>query len=130
MATRTTKPAPVTVATQLYAIQEQRIALQEEEEKLREKLLKNLKAQHVKSVKLEDGTVFTIAERQTLTVVGVFSDKAQLWAEDNYAMKIDTAKALKILRRSLKKMPKFFSVKSSEYLTVRRANDKSNDNEE
>lgn len=111
-------PAPITVATELYAIQEQRLALQEQEEKLRAKLLKNLKAQHVKSVKLEDGTVFTIAERQTLRVTE--GDEALLWAEDNYAMKIDTAKALKLLRRSLKKVPKFFKITSSEYLTVRR----------
>ena len=127
MATKTNKPAPITVATQLYAITEKRLALQAEEDKLKAKLLKNLKDQHVKSIKLEDGTVFTIAERQTLSVVAGFSDEAQLWAEDNYAMKVDTTKALAILRRSLKKLPRFFKMKSSEYLTVRRPNDKNNE---
>src|SRR3569623_564802 len=127
MATKTNKPAPITVATQLYAITEKRQALQAEEDKLKAKLLKNLKDQHVKSIKLEDGTVFTIAERQPLSVVAGFSDEAQLWAEDNYAMKVDTTKALAILRRSLKKLPRFFKMKSSEYLTVRRPNDKNNE---
>ncbi len=113
--------APTTTATQLYEVQSEIHALQEQEKKLKDKLLKNLKQQHVKSVKLEDGTVFTIAERQSLKVKAGEEDAAQLWAEDNYCMKIDTAKALKILRRTLKKLPSCFSIASTEYLTIRGA---------
>ncbi len=110
---------PDTVATELWLLQTDIKRMQEHEARLKSKLLANLKAQHVKSVRLEDGTSFTIAERQTLKVTD--SEPAVLWAEDNYCMKIDGARALKILRRSLKKLPKFFKIESTQYLTVRRA---------
>jgi len=124
------QPTQITAATELSAVQAEISALQEREKKLKTALLTNLKKQGVKSIRLADGSSYTIAERQVLKVKAGEEDAAQLWAEDNYCMKIDTAKALKIVRRSLKKPPKFFVVGSTEYLTVRKAGEKLTDKEE
>lgn len=118
---------PQTLATQLYTIQDDIRILREREEFVKNALLKDLKKQHVKSVKLEDGTHFIISLRQTLKIKD--EDKARVWAEKNYCVKIDNQKALRILRRSLKRLPGFFSLKTTEYLTVRRSNENEEETE-
>lgn len=113
------KPQQLTVASKLYEVQREIALLQEDEKTLKDELLKSLKKQHVKSVKLDDGSHFIITERQTLKVKD--EEKAKAWLDENYCWKADTGKALKILRRSLKKVPSFFKVESSEYLTIKKS---------
>lgn len=112
------KKTELTVAENLYGIQQQIAFLQEQEDTLKAELLGNLKEQGVTFVKLENGTTFTRSHRETLKAIDV--EKATAWAEKNYCMKIDTTKAMKILRRELK-MPKFFTrVIGEDYLTVKK----------
>lgn len=109
---------PLTLAEELYTIQGQMAFLKEQEDEIRAKLLLNLQEQGIKSVKLSDGTSYIRTERQTLKIKD--EDKAKKWLDDNFAWKPDTGKALKILRRSLKKLPSYFTVSVSEFLTVKR----------
>ena len=114
----------LSLATRLHAIEREIEYLETDKKMLRDELLLLLKKQGVKSVKLEDGTLYLRAEKTTLKVKkGVNSeDDAWKWAMANNAVKIDTNVAWKILRRSLKKMPKFFVKSTSEYLTIKRPN--------
>jgi hypothetical protein len=113
------KLSPVTVATQLHALEaeEKRIAVRKEE--LRKQLFDGLKAQGVVSVKLKNGTHYILNKRHTLEPLMTMKDQAMSWALEHNAVKIDTAKSFQILRHQLD-MPKFFRVKTTEYLTVRR----------
>ena len=113
-------PTPKTLAQQLQEVQIQRELLEEKEVKLRTKLLANLQEQGVKGVKLADGTSYSVAERHTLKIAPGEEQAAQLWAEDNYCMRVDTAKAMAILRRSLKKIPACFTVGSTKYLVIKK----------
>jgi len=107
-----------TLATQLYVVQQEMAALKEREDELKSTLLTSLKDQGVGFVRLDNGTSFTRSHRETLKVKD--EEKARAWAEDNYCLKIDTTKAMKILRREMK-MPKFFTrVIGEDYLTVKR----------
>lgn len=117
MTTKEITTQDITLATKLYDVQAKLVDLKDEESALREALFDTLKRQHVKSVRLEDGTSFTIAEKQTLKVKDM--EKALKWAEDKNVIKLDTGAALKIVRRNLK-LPKFFEVTKTEYLTVRK----------
>ena len=105
----------MTVASKLYSIQREIALLKEDEEILKAELLKKMKDQHVKSVKLDDDTMFIIAERQTLKIKD--KQSAFNWALENNSLDVDTTKAWKILRRELK-LPKFFIVNKSEYLRI------------
>lgn len=88
------------------------------EKDLRARLLANLKEQGVSSVRLDNGTTFTITHRETLKPKNI--EKAMAWAQENNALKIDTTKATAILRRSIK-LPSFFKMeKGEEYLVVKR----------
>lgn len=108
----------LTIAETLSVVMARIATLEEEEKKLRAELFDNLKRQGVKSVKLEDGTLFVITERQTLKVKD--PEKAFAWAMENpqARMKIDTAAALSVFRKELK-MPKFFTKVTTEYLTIK-----------
>src|SRR4051812_15686571 len=111
--------SPVTVATELHAIQTEQKRLKEREEELRAALFDSLKQQGVKSVKLEDETIYLRSERHSLEPLLTMRDEAWKWAVEHNALKLDSSKAFKILRHQLE-MPKFFRVKTSEYLVVRR----------
>ena len=107
-----------TLATQLFAIQEEKEALEAREKELRKALLTSLQEQGVKFVRLDNGTSFTRSHRETLKVKD--EEKARAWAEEHYCLKIDTTKAMQILRREMK-LPKFFTrVIGEEYLTVKK----------
>lgn len=112
--------SPLSVATELHAIELQEAAIKVRKEQLREVLFESLKYQGVKSVRLDDGTVYLRSERHTLKPVPKYAEDAWKWAATHYALKIDTTKAHKILSRELK-LPRFFKVDKSEYLVVRRA---------
>lgn len=114
----TSSRGEVTLASRLQATQREIALLQEDEKVLKQELMRNLKQQHVKAVRLDDGSQYIISERQTLKIKD--EDKAQKWLDDNYCWKPDTAKALKLLRRSLKKPPAFFSISKTEYLVVKK----------
>src|SRR5215207_9646128 len=111
--------SPVTVATELHAIEMQEEALKLRKEELREVLFESLKHQGVKSVRLDDGTMYLRSERHTMKSVPKYAEDAWKWAAEHYALKIDTTKCHKILSRELK-TPRFFKVERSEYLVVRR----------
>lgn len=111
------KAQDTTVATELHAVQGQIEFLQERETELKTALLENMQTQGVTFVKLEDGTTYTRSHRETLKAKD--EEKARVWAEENNCLKLDTTKAMKILRRELK-MPKFFTrVIGDDYLTVK-----------
>lgn len=113
----------VTLATRLYALQQQRELIETQEKAVKDLLLASLKEQGVGFVRLDDGTTFTRSHRESLKVVDEV--KAEKWAEDNNCWKLDTTKAFKILRRDLKPLPKFFKrVVGQDYLTVKRKGDK------
>ncbi len=112
----------VTLATELFAVQEQKALIETREKELKDTLLASLKAQGVGFVRLDNGTSFTRSHRETLKVKD--TEKASAWAEKNDCFKIDTTKAFKILRRDLKPLPKFFErVIGEDYLTVKRTGD-------
>jgi hypothetical protein len=113
--------SPLSVATELHAIELQEAAIKVRKEQLREVLFESLKHQGVKSVRLEDGSMYLRSERHTLKPVSTRKEEAWQWAAEHNALKLDTAKAFQILRRELK-LPKFFRIEKSEYLVVRRAN--------
>jgi hypothetical protein len=112
--------SPLTVATELHAIEMQEAAIKVRKEQLREVLFESLKHQGVKSVRLDDGTMYLRSERHTLKPVPKYAEDAWKWAAEHYALRIDTTKCHKILSRELK-MPRFFKVEKTEYLVVRRA---------
>lgn len=113
------KVSTPTIAMELKTIQAQKEAIEVEEKRLKGLLIKSLKEQHVKSVRLEDGTIYTRSHRETLKAKD--EAKAMEWATQNFCLKIDTTRATKILRRAMK-LPKFFQfIKGEEYLTVSQA---------
>jgi len=117
----------ITLATQLFAVQEEKAVIEAREKELKDTLLASLKAQGVGFVRLDNGTSFTRSHRETLKVKD--TEKAGVWAEKNDCFKIDTAKAFKILRRDLKPLPKFFErVIGEDYLTVKCSGDAEEDN--
>lgn len=119
----------ITIATELHAVQIEKEAIEAREKELKDQLLSSLKAQGVTFVRLEDGTSFTRSHRESLKIKAGAEDKAFKWAADNTCLKVDTTKAMRILRRELK-MPRFFErVKGSDYLTVKRKGDDTNDDE-
>lgn len=108
----------LTAAENLYAVQEQIKFLQEREDELKAELIANLKEQGVSHVRLENGTTFTRSHRETLKVKD--EEKAWKWATEHNCLKIDSGKAMTILRRELK-MPKFFTrVIGEDYLTIKK----------
>ena len=110
---------PVTVATKLAIIEARLEKLAELREAYRKQLFDVLKHQGVKSVKLDNGSMYLRSERHTLKPVD--KEAAMAWATEHHALKIDAAKAFQILRRELE-LPSFFKVDKAEYLVVRRAN--------
>lgn len=118
MKTKAVQISPAkTLATELFDVLKEKALIEKREEQLRGALLTSLKEQGVGYVRLDSGTSFTRSHRETLKVVD--EEKARAWAEEHYCLKIDTAKAMKILRRELK-MPKFFTRTIGEdYLTIK-----------
>ena len=117
MKTLATTEAP-TLATQLQLVETEMDILDEKRIELRKRLLDILKSQHVKSIKTEEGVVFTRSHRESLKVKSGMEEMARVWADDNFCVKIDLARATAILRRQLK-LPKFFMIeKGAEYLTI------------
>src|SRR5918998_1140240 len=107
--------SPVTVATELHAIQAEQKRLKEREDELRAALFESLRSQGVASVKLQDGTQYVVAKRHSLEPLLTMKEQAWKWALEHNALKLDTSKAFKILRHQLD-TPKFFKVKTTEYL--------------
>lgn len=116
---------PVTVATELYAVMEAQEALkaqlkplEEREAELRASLLANLKQQGVKHLKLDSGAMFVRAFRTTLKVAD--DTAAMKWATENRSLKVDTSKALKIIRLKGEDIPEGFERQDTEYLQIKR----------
>lgn len=115
----------VTVASELFAVLEEKKVLEKREEALREQLLQSLQEQGVGFVRLDNGTSFTRSHRETLKVLD--ENAAREWAENNYCVKIDTTKAMKILRREMA-MPACFERKiGADYLTVKKGGEAEDD---
>ena len=118
---------PVTLAANLYAVRGQILVLQEQEQELRDRLLSSLQAQGVRMVRLDDGTIFMRSLRSTLKVKVGEGEAAFKWGSERGLLKLDTTKALQVLRRELKRVPKFFERKETEYLSIRSGKDKNED---
>lgn len=106
-------------------------ALKQEEFKIREDLLKELKVTGLGNIKLESGEIFTKAIRTSFSVTD--TQKAHDWAAEKglVVAKIDTVKANKVLKRELT-VPEGFERVDTEYLQVRsgslEANSEENEN--
>ena len=111
--------SPVTVATELRAIEAEEKRLTTRKEELRKQLFDSLKKQGVASVKLKDGTLYLVGKRDSLEPLMTMKAQAYQWALEHNSLKIDTMKAFQILRHQLD-LPKFFRIKTTEYLIVRR----------
>lgn len=109
----------LSVAEELHRVQDALKPMLEREKELKEALLLNLKSQGVKSVKLDNGTIYVRALRVALKVKKGDEDAAWAWAEKNNSLKIDTGTAKKILMRKLEKLPKFFVRSETEYLSIK-----------
>lgn len=107
----------MTVASRLKVLQQEIKTLQDEEDALRAELLAQLKTQNVKSLRLEDGTIFTISHRETLKPKNI--EKAFAWAQENNALTIDLKKAREILRHSIKTSSFFKIEKGNEFLIIK-----------
>lgn len=122
---KTQEISQVSVATELYQVQQEIAEMKEREEELKGVLLESMQAQGVGFVRLDNGTSFTRSHRETLKAKDLA--KATAWAEKNNCLKLDTTKAMRILRRELK-MPRFFErVIGSDYLTVKRPGEAQDD---
>lgn len=116
----------VSIATELYQVQQEMTELKEREDELRGVLLESMQKQGVGFVRLDNGTSFTRAHRESLKIKD--TQKATAWAEKHDCLKVDTTKAFKILRRELKPLPKFFErVVGDDYLTIKRTGDTQDD---
>src|SRR3954467_4192242 len=102
--------SPITVATELHAIEAEERRLTARKEELRKQLFDNPKKQGVASVKLKDGTQYIISKRHSLKPLLTMKDEAWKWAVEHNALKLDDSKAFKILRHQID-TPKFFRVK-------------------
>lgn len=91
--------------------------LQDQIKLQREFILQGMKKNHLKSLKMDGGSIFLVSSRITLKVKDI--EKAIEWAEKNNCLKVDTAKATQILRRTLKSLPKFFEKNIIEFLTIK-----------
>lgn len=119
----------LSIASELFVVLERKSELEAREKELKDALIDSLKKQGVGFVRLDNGTSFTRSHRETLKVTDEEDEeKARVWAQENYCLKIDTTKAMKILRREMK-IPKFFTrVIGDDYLTIKRKGDKDDDN--
>jgi hypothetical protein len=100
--------------------------LEDEEEALRVELLSALKEARLKSVKVEDGPVFSRSERVNYVVANL--EDAIKWAKKNKCISVDKSAANKILRTKYPDMPKGFEVKITEFISVRGNNDEQAEN--
>ncbi len=110
-------PTPLSLATELRIIEMQIESLEVMKTLIRDDLLQQLKAQGVRSVKLDNGDQYIRTERAALVIKD--ATKARAFAEERFAMKIDTAKVLKIIKPMLD-VPNFFGIGHTEYLRILR----------
>jgi hypothetical protein len=121
---------PITIATELSGVEAQIEAIEralkpliEQKEALRGALLENLRVQGVKTLKLDNGTIYVRAFRTTLKVHD--DHEAMQWAAANNSLKVDTTKAMKILKLTGQSdnLPAGFERQDTEYLTVKSGKD-------
>lgn len=96
--------------------------LKQEEEVLRQALMSELKAKDMKSINSEiTGEVYSRAERFTFKVADV--QKANEYAAQHDALKVDTSKIAKLLRSTDAPMPEDvgFTADITEYISIRSA---------
>lgn len=99
--------------------------LEQEEEDLRDELIKELKSKSMKTVNSElTGELYTRAERFNLRIKDF--DKAKEWAINKHFIKVDTTAAMKYFRQPNAELPdeRGFEVETTEYLSIRSNNDK------
>ena len=102
----------LTIGTQLHAIEERMEEMEAIKKGLRDRLFDNLKSQHVKSLKLDDGTVYYIKEGNRKVVIKD-QEKAEKYLDEFNCWKIDSGKLLKIFGKELK-VPPFFKIERGE----------------
>lgn len=97
--------------------------LEEQEEALRDALVKELQAKQMKTVNSElTGELYTRAERFNLKIKD--EEKATKWATEHGFIKVDTSAAMKYFRTPTAEMPekRGFEVETTEYLSIRKQN--------
>lgn len=104
------------LADSLLLIRNAKKLIEEQDKKVADELLKAMKREG-----LSHAGTFSKAEKTSLSVATGLEKEAWLWAEQNYSLKVDTGKALKILKRGSSKVPKFFKVAKTVYVTTRAA---------
>lgn len=106
----------MTLASELYMVQQEIAELEKREALLKSALLS--KMQGIKSVKTDTGVMYIKEHRESLVINDY--GKAAEWLDANNCWKADLTKARQICRRSIK-LPKFFEmIKGEEFLIVKR----------
>lgn len=117
----------ITIAADLHKVREQLAAVEqhaapyrEHESQLREEMLVALKRERLATLKTDDGFSYVRAFRSSLGITDL--DAALKWATVNHAVKVDTARAAKLLKGA-GALPDGFEQLDTEYLTIKGAKD-------
>ena len=104
-----------TLEDKLYNVRQKILALTELSKKYSTQLLEDFKTKKVRR-----GSRFKISLRQTLKVTS--PEAAKKWAEERNCMDIDTAKAMRLIRREFT-VPEGFAINQTEFLSMSRSHD-------
>ena len=116
--TKNTAIQPLTLATELHAIESNIALLDERAKELRAKLLETLESQHIQRVDLENGDKYLVYPRNKLVIKNAMS--AKKWGEENpeARMKLDTSAAIEV---ALTGKIKWATVEKENYLRISRS---------
>src|SRR4051794_30110017 len=95
------KSALIEAGTFLLECKQQKAELEEREKSLRDYILKSMKKNRLRSLTLEDGTIFTI-KAGNRSVYITDREKAEAYLDNYNCWKLDNAKLLGIFGRELK----------------------------
>lgn len=107
---------PAEIADHMAKLRAERLAIESLYKMLSEQLLKVLKEEG----RQREG-IFIIKEKQTLKITD--DAKAVEWAQDKNVYKIDTAKAMRVIRRQLE-IPEGFKIEKTNYISVSGASER------
>jgi hypothetical protein len=104
------------IRSRLEEIDEQAQPLKELESQLREEMLLALRRERLATLKTDDGFSYVRAFRSSLGITDL--PAALKWASSHDALKVDTARAAKLLKGA-GALPNGFEQQETEYLTIK-----------
>lgn len=106
-----TKLSSAALAENMASLKAKMTSMQMEYDEMAAELLTRMKGEGMSQL-----GIFYRSLRQTLKVTDI--NAAMVWAQDKNVLKIDTAKAMKLIKREFE-VPAFFAVKEVEYLRTK-----------